>query len=349
MGVVSSSVEVNVDKNAAFRFIADPRNIEHVYPDALRFKILEVPEHISDGSRIRMEARLLGQRFEWYSIVKDYMEGVGFTDEAVGSPFLLWRHTHTVRDVEAGDGDGNGSAHARYHSSKRCIIDDRIEFRTILGPIGDMFAERMISSMLEYRNNKIKSVLEGKSINEGVVNYRDPTIISLAKGTALCTMMTLLGLLIPIYAQGLNDSLLLLFANGVAWFLLWFFTHDLLHLVIGRLVGVRFSHFYIGLSNLVRALRISPRYRMLFIALGIKIDRDGSNASRRGYTMMYISGPLASMLIPFYVPSFILLNHGIDNIGLFFLAVSIINLVLDAVMSSKHGCIRKGVRALTKR
>ncbi|MEM2919594.1 MAG: hypothetical protein QXU29_02400 [Candidatus Nitrosocaldus sp.] len=344
MGVVSSSVKVGVDPDTAFRFIADPKNIEIVYPESLRFRVLECPEQISEGSRIRMEARLLGQRFEWESIVRDYREGIGFTDEAVGSPFLMWRHTHTVRDSIASEDNSNAY---RGGSSKGCIIDDRIEFRTILGPIGDRFAERMISSILEYRNHRMREVLEDRG-ERVEVEYNDPTVISLAKGTALCIIATIIGLLIPIYAQGIGDQqLILLIANGIAWFLLWFFTHDLLHLIVGRLVGVRFSHFYIGISNLVRALNVSPKYRMLFIALGIKIDREGSRASKHGYAAMYISGPLASMLAPFYIPLY-MLSQGISTVALLFLTLSLINLILDAIMSYRHGCIRKGVRALTK-
>ncbi|MEO9366125.1 MULTISPECIES: hypothetical protein [Candidatus Nitrosocaldus] len=70
MGLVSASVEVDVGKTA-FKFIADPKNIKVVYPESLKFKVDEVPEQISDGIRIRMSARLLGQRLEWYSIIRD--------------------------------------------------------------------------------------------------------------------------------------------------------------------------------------------------------------------------------------------------------------------------------------
>lgn len=63
MGLVSASVEVCVDTNTAFKFIADPKN-KVVYPESLKFKVGEVPGQISDGTSIRMSATLLGQRFE---------------------------------------------------------------------------------------------------------------------------------------------------------------------------------------------------------------------------------------------------------------------------------------------
>jgi ligand-binding SRPBCC domain-containing protein len=339
MGVVSARVEVGIDANTAFRFIANPKNIELVYPETLRFRVLEAPEKISNGSKIRMEARLLGQRFEWYSIVKDYEEGRGFTDEAIGLPFLLWRHAHSVR--EAG---------GEYEGGHRCVIEDRIEFRAVLGPIGDRFAGRIIASILKYRNQMIRKLLEADS--SLTVRYDDPTVIGLGKGIALSLVMTILGLLIPIYALYLNLGQLLLFiASGVSWLLLWFFTHDLSHLIVGALVGVRFSNFYIGISNLVRALKISPQYRILFIALGLRIDRERSSASASGFAVMYFAGPLASMLFPFYVPLQILLLGSVNAAGiviLFFLTISVSNLVISSIMSFKYGCIRKGIRALAR-
>ncbi|MEM0481815.1 MAG: hypothetical protein QXM16_02875 [Nitrososphaerota archaeon] len=340
MGVISSSLEVGIDANTAFRFIANPKNIELVYPESLRLRVLEAPAQISNGSKIRMEARLLGQRFEWYTIVKDYEEGRGFTGEAIGSPFLIWRHKHIVR--RRGNGSDDGS---------RSVIEDRIEFRSVLGPIGDWFAGRVIARILNYRGQMIRKLLEADSSRAAV--YVDPTIIGLGKGAALCAVMTILGLLIPVYAQYFSlDQYLLFMACGISWLLLWFFTHDLFHLIVGVLVGVRFSNFYIGISNLVRALKISPPYRVLFIALGVRIDRRRSRASAAGYAVMYFAGPLASMLFPFYAPLQILLLSGFNTahiVALFFLTISLVNLVVSSVMSFKHGCIRKGVRALARR
>ncbi len=336
MGVVSASVEVGVDADTAFRFIANPKNIELVYPETLRFRVLEAPAQISNGSKIRVEARLLGQRFEWCSIVRDYEEGRGFTDEAIGSPFLVWRHRHTVRGFRGGNDDGS-----------RCVVEDRIEFRTILGPIGDWLAGRVIERILDYRNQMIRKLLEADSSRVAV--YVDPTIIGLGRGALLCAVMTILGLLIPVYAACANlDQLLLFIVGGISWLLLWFFTHDLFHLIVGVLVGVRFSNFYIGISNLVRALKISPQYRILFIALGLRIDREGSKASGAGYAVMYFAGPLASMLFPFYVPLQILFLSGFNIVVLFFLTISVVNLAISSVLSLQHGCIRKGVRALTR-
>ncbi|GBC71859.1 hypothetical protein HRbin02_01648 [Candidatus Calditenuaceae archaeon HR02] len=329
-----SSLEVGVDAATAFRFIASPKNMELVYPPSLRLRVLEAPERISKGSRMKVEARLLGQRFEWHSIVKDYEEGRWFMDEATVSPFLIWRHKHIVREVYGG----------------RCVIEDRIEFRTVLGPIGDRLAGRMMKRILNYRGQMIRNLLEADSSRVAV--YVDPTVIGLGKGTALCVAMTILGLLIPVYAQYLNLNQYLLFmACGISWLLLWFFTHDLLHLTVGVLVGVRFSNFYIGISNLVRALKISPQYRILFVALGLRIDRERSRASAAGYATMYFAGPLASMLFPFHVPLQLLFLSGFNKVGivaLLFLVISLVNLFISSIMSFKHGCIKKGVKALSR-
>jgi len=338
MAIVESKVELDASIEEVFEFISNPKNIERVYPKEMNFKVLYMPEKIQDGAIISMSARLLGQVFKWNTVIRDFKRPYGFVDEAVDSPFKYWRHKHAL-----------------YSINDRCIMEDRIEFSTILGFIGDSFAQRMISNILEYRNALISKLFSSYNADyidttneEARYRMRDPTIISIRKGTALSIIMVIFALALPHItnlARGLLSELLLGF---IAWFLLWFFTHDLMHLIVGRVVGIRFSHYYIGLSNLTRALPLRPRYKLLFIALGIKIDRSKSNASGRAYAAMYIAGPIATMLTPFYVPIlYILYNFSIEA-STILLSLSLLNLVLDAILSTKHGCIRKGVRALTR-
>ncbi len=336
MAVVESKVELDASIEKVFEFISNPKNIEYVYPKEMNFKVLHIPEKIQDGASISMSARLLGQVFKWNTIIRDFRRPYGFIDEAVDSPFRYWRHKHTLYSIDG-----------------RCIMEDRIEFSTVLGFIGDSFAKRMISNILEYRNaliSKLFSSYDADYIDTIEARYRmrDPTIISIRKGTVLSIIMVIFALALPHItnlARGLLSELLLGF---IAWFLLWFFTHDLMHLIVGRLVGIRFSHYYIGLSNLTRALPLRPRYKLLFIALGIKIDRSKSSASKRAYAAMYIAGPIATMLTPFYVPIMYILYNFSTEASAILLSISLLNLVLDAILSTKHGCIRKGVRALTR-
>jgi len=333
MVVVESRVELDANIDEVFRFISNPKNIERVYPKEMKFRVLEMPDEIGEGSVVKMSARLLGQVFTWRTMIREFNPPYGFVDEAIDSPFRYWRHTHRL-----------------YTMDSRCIMHDRIEFSTILGSIGDRLAIKMISNILEYRNELIRGLFDGESLDTSTIESRyrvnNPTVISIRNGTILSSVMIVLALLIPLFTP---DTLWLeLILLPLAWVLLWFFTHDMAHLVVGRIVGIRFSHYYIGLSNLVNAIHLPPKYRLLLIALGLKIDRNKSKNSRYGYTVMYLAGPLASMLTPFYVPIYALLNNHSIEVSLLLLIASILNLTVGSVMSSKHGCIRKGVRALTR-
>jgi ligand-binding SRPBCC domain-containing protein len=333
MAVVESSVELKAGIDEVFRFISNPKNIERVYPKEMRFRVLEMPDEIGEGSVVKMSARLLGQVFTWHTVIKEFNPPYGFVDEAIDSPFRYWRHTHRVYTVDG-----------------RCVMHDRIEFSTILGSIGDRLAIRMISNILEYRNELIRGLFDGEGLDTNTIEnryrIRNPTVISMRNGTILSSVMIALALIIPFFTPYILWAELILLP--LAWILLWFFTHDIAHLVVGRMVGIRFSHYYIGLSNIVNAVRLPPRYRLLFVALGLKIDRTNSKNSRLGYTAMYLAGPLASMLTPFYVPIYALTNNHSMEISILLLIASILNLTVGSVMSSKHGCIRKGVRAYTR-
>lgn len=334
MAVVESSLELDASIEEVFEFISNPKNIESVYPKDMRFKVLEMPERIYNGAVVTMSALLMGQVFKWNTVIKDLNRPYGFVDEALDSPFRYWRHRHMLSSMDG-----------------KCIMKDRIEFSTALGFLGDRFAERMISNILEYRNTLISKIFNKSNDNDAVYaeeryNRKDPTKISIAKGTVLSLLMIAVAVALPLVFKG---SLLVEVIVGLtSWLLLWFFTHDIAHLAIGRLLGIRFSHYYIGISNLIKVMPLKPKYKLLFIALGIKIDRSNSKASKKAYAVMYLAGPIATMLSPFYIPILYLTYNYSMEAALLLLIISIINLVSDVVLSSKHGCVRKGVRASSK-
>jgi hypothetical protein len=154
--------------------------------------------------------------------------------------------------------------------------------------------------------------------------------------------MTLLGFVLPIISP--KDLIFGLIFNFIAWFLLWFFTHDLAHFIAGHLLGIRFSYFYLGLSNLVRAIPFKG-IKFLFLVLGLKISRKRSKASKYGFASMYFAGPLASMILPFYVPIYLFL-YKYNLLAFIFLFLSLINLIITLIFSPKYGCIYKGLNKL---
>lgn len=173
---INSRVEVNAGKEEVFRFLANPKNIESVYPKELDFKILNDINKIYEDAEIWLEARLLGKKFRWKSIIRYVNEPYEFLDEAEGSPFLYWRHYHIVEEYQ-----------------ERCVIKDKIEFSIILS-IADIFASKAIKSILEYRNSMIKKLF---GYNERYISYKDPTRLSILNGSIIITLSAALGLIIP--------------------------------------------------------------------------------------------------------------------------------------------------------
>jgi Uncharacterized conserved protein len=314
--------EFPVSSQDLFKFLTKPKNLELVYPKRLNVKIIEGPEKIKEGDIIRMRSRILGQKFEWKILIKEFKENEGFTDEALDSPFKFWKHRHEIKSI-----------------NDKTLMEDIIEYKTYLGFLGDKFAYKMIKNIIEYRNLKIKEIF-GIKIDK--IEFKDPTIINLKLGLFICLFMSFLGFILPIISP--RDSIINFILNFIAWFLLWFFTHDLAHFIVGYFLSIRFSYFYIGLSNLIRVLPLK-QFQFIFIVLGLKIDRKRSKASNRRFAAMYFAGPLASMLLPFYVPVYLIL-YKYSLIAVFILLLSLINLLITSILSPKYGCIYKGLNKL---
>jgi hypothetical protein len=95
------------------------------------------------------------------------------------------------------------------------------------------------------------------------------------------------------------DALLVL----VAWFCLWFFSHDLAHHIVGRVVGVRFRYYFLGRSAITKlSLPIVSNLLRVVPVLGLKVERSSlKSVSANRARAMYASGALFSMFLPWVV------------------------------------------------
>ncbi len=322
MGRIITSTEIRADIQEVFDFLANPQNISLVWPKELSIRFLQVPERLENGSEFSFQTTLLGQKFTWKFHITSFNSINEFTDEAVESPFKKWSHRHRLKK-------SNGTT----------IMDDEIEFETPLGPIGDFIVRRIVWRIMDYRNASFRRVF-GESITPV---YKDPLRIGVLSGTVLSILAIIIGI---IFALNLpfGNGLFVLVIGLICWAVLWFFTHDLAHLIVGLLAGVRFSHYYLGLSNIVR-LRVIPNpLKLAIVALGLRIDRTESRAGRTGFAAMYVAGPIASMITPFFVPAVILARDASSVAGLILLAISLVNLGFTLWFSPKVGCIHKARR-----
>jgi hypothetical protein len=127
--------------------------------------------------------------------------------------------------------------------------------------------------------------------------------LSLAQGASLCIFGVLVGIALIVVVPSIRlfpvDALLVL----IAWFCLWFFSHDLAHHIVGRVVGVRFRYYFLGRSAITKlSLPIVSNLLRVVPVLGLKVERSSlKSVSANRARAMYASGALFSMFLPWVV------------------------------------------------
>jgi hypothetical protein len=302
-------------------FFSDVSNLERVWPREYALKVIEGPERVVKGARYLVRGRLLGQPVLLpFTVLED--------DETTSH--------HVLEDILGGKLEHFQRLEPRDGSTK-VVEEFRLEINPLLAPA----ARVVLGRSLEYRVEAIRALLEGGRFPE----FRDPLRLSIAAGTALSVLGVIAAALLTVWAFPRPVDYV---AKLIAWFLLWFFTHDLAHLVVGAVTGVRFSHYYVGLSNLYRSRLVPRQIKTFIVALGIKIDREKTRAGRLGYFAMFVAGPLASMISPFLVPLHLLASGRVGTFAFLLLALSVANVAFTVPFSASIGCIAKGLRALKK-
>jgi len=127
--------------------------------------------------------------------------------------------------------------------------------------------------------------------------------LSLAQGASLCVFGLLVGLALLIAAPRVKLFPLNALFVLVSWFCLWFFSHDLAHHIVGRVVGVRFRYYFLGRSTITKlSLPIASNLLKAVPVLGLKVDRSSlKSVSPNRARAMYASGALFSMFLPWVV------------------------------------------------
>src|SRR3989304_6091627 len=117
--------------------------------------------------------------------------------------------------------------------------------------------------------------------------------INLFLGTFLCASAIFFSIFL-LASLPFENTIFILILGTLCWLLLWFFTHDLAHFLVGMVAGVRFSHYYLGRSDILKLKGIVPAsLKQMLIVPGLKIDRNRSRGSKAGFAAMYLAGPLA--------------------------------------------------------
>lgn len=149
---------------------------------------------------------------------------------------------------------------------------------------------------------------------------------------------TFFALYLIFIAPDLSNTPLRFLLYLVAWGCLEFFPHGLAHFIVGRMVGVRFSYYFLGKSA-------ATKLKLPFVSwiakrlpvLTLKVHRVSlRSVSRGGRAVMFASGAAASMILPF-IAAVASLGRLPILFSAILLLVSAANLAFDLYFSPKVG------------
>ncbi len=144
--VLERTQVVPVPIEEAFAFFADAHNLELITPPWLRFRIVEAPDALHAGARLRYRLTLFGIPIRWWTEIVEWSPPRGFVDVQRRGPFLLWEHAHRLTPVAGGT-----------------EIYDHIRYRLFLGPLGELVRRLLVRSWVEsifdYRAAQVPGLL----------------------------------------------------------------------------------------------------------------------------------------------------------------------------------------------
>ncbi len=139
---------IAVPAEELFAWHAQAGAFERLIPPWERIELLERTGGIEDGARTVLRLHKGPLRLRWVAVHRDFRAGRQFVDEQVEGPFAAWRHTHRV-------------APERSDSS---ILEDEIDYRLPLGPLGDSlvgpFVRRDLDRTFRFRHRRTADDLQ---------------------------------------------------------------------------------------------------------------------------------------------------------------------------------------------
>ncbi len=310
---------VNASTQEVFRAHTSIELLAKVLPD-LR---ISGATDVSVGVALEVEARLFSQRFRASLRVEELVDDSVICYRMVDGPI---KSLSIKERLNAVDDATEVSYSVEY--------DAPFTFKP--------FLNRVLRHLLRRREDLVKWKLGLAPLGERI----QPLTLPLPLGNLVQAAGLILATLLLVASVGSPLPLDYLLAL-VAWLLYFVAPHCLAHYIIGRVVGIRFSHYYLGLSNIYRLrIPLPASIRLGLWALGIKsVPESLRAASPASKAVMYASGAVASMLLPFTVPLY-LLYRGVVDTALFFTALSALNAGFSLYFSPRAGDLWKARRSL---
>ena len=143
-------------RDQIFKFFADPRNLQRLTPEWLRFEILTPPAiEIRQGTLLDYRLRLRGIPLRWQSEIQVWQPPHRFIDRQTRGPYSLWVHEHTFTEKD------NGT-----------LVGDKVEYAVPGGRLVQKFVVAPdLERIFQYRHRVLEEIFQsadraaGQSIN----------------------------------------------------------------------------------------------------------------------------------------------------------------------------------------
>ena len=125
------------------RPFSDPRNLQSLTPDTLRFEFQSLPDRVDRGSRISYRLRLHGVPMYWETLIAAWEPPHRFIDVQLHGPYALWQHEHIFQVSPDG-----------------VSLIDSVTYALPFAPFSNValpFVQRDIDQIFAFRREKIQA------------------------------------------------------------------------------------------------------------------------------------------------------------------------------------------------
>ncbi len=139
---IHKEVVLPCSRERVFSFFADPRNLEIITPEWLKFRVLSRGIEMRSGSFIDYRLRLRGIPIRWQSEITIWNPPHCFVDQQCRGPYTEWIHTHQFEEIEG--------------STK--VLDD-VRYDHLGGRwVNHLFVARDLEKIFSYRKSKLQEL-----------------------------------------------------------------------------------------------------------------------------------------------------------------------------------------------
>ena len=134
-----TSITLNSKAEDTFAFFGSPLNLGLSTPDWLGFRILEIPDQITEGSTILYKIKLGFIYMKWCTVIAKWQPTDVFVDFQSKGPYSLWWHEHSIKSL----------------SPNSSIMEDLVTYKVPFGIFGRIahyfFIRKTLNRIFNYR------------------------------------------------------------------------------------------------------------------------------------------------------------------------------------------------------